>query len=290
MFQDGKRVREWSQTDVLPLSARLIPEFDRRQSIRDMFFKKPEAGESTQPPRRLETWSQTEDGPALARSFPDSSEPKEPRAAASSEVPIAIRETPAQSPQKPPQLKRLSRATDGSGRSTKRVRPAADSSRSKAKVSSGQRTLQGFFKPVVGGSGFAEKKSEEALRQDAPASSGLSAASIASRPDPQSMAPQETSETRGSNDGRRRAASAERVFDPIQAKESWSKLLGKRELPRCEHDEPCISLVTKKPGVNCGRSFYICPRPLGPSGEKEKGSEWRCGTFIWSSDWSGSTT
>ncbi|UPK90731.1 hypothetical protein LCI18_001666 [Fusarium solani-melongenae] len=67
--------------------------------------------------------------------------------------------------------------------------------------------------------------------------------------------------------------------------ESWSMLLGGRVVPRCEHNEPCISLVTKKPGVNCGRSFYICPRPLGPSGEKEKGSEWRCGTFIWSSDW-----
>jgi len=46
------------------------------------------------------------------------------------------------------------------------------------------------------------------------------------------------------------------VVDPIVAKESWSKLLGKRVIPRCEHNEPCISMVTKKPGVNCGRSFY----------------------------------
>ena len=45
----------------------------------------------------------------------------------------------------------------------------------------------------------------------------------------------------------------ERVFDPIESKESWSKLLGKRVVPRCEHNEPCISLVTKKPGVNCGK-------------------------------------
>ncbi|KAG7101251.1 hypothetical protein HYQ46_003218 [Verticillium longisporum] len=80
--------------------------------------------------------------------------------------------------------------------------------------------------------------------------------------------------------------SAETVFDPIQVKETWSKLqLGKRVVPKCEHEEPCISLLTKKPGVNCGRSFYICARPLGPSGEKEKGTQWRCGTFIWSSDW-----
>jgi len=34
-----------------------------------------------------------------------------------------------------------------------------------------------------------------------------------------------------------------------------------------------------------GRSFFICPRPLGPSGEKEKDTQWRCGTFMWCSDW-----
>ncbi len=77
------------------------------------------------------------------------------------------------------------------------------------------------------------------------------------------------------------------VIDPIVSKESWSKLLGKRVIPRCEHQEPCISLITKKPGANCGRSFYMCSRPLGPSGQKEKNSQWRCGTFIWSSDWTG---
>ncbi|KAK2075131.1 hypothetical protein P8C59_009283 [Phyllachora maydis] len=49
----------------------------------------------------------------------------------------------------------------------------------------------------------------------------------------------------------------------------------------------CVSLVTKKTGVNCGRSFYMCSRPLGPSGDKEIGTEFRCRTFIWSSDWSG---
>nr|QWT68618.1 APN2 [Ophiocordyceps robertsii] len=281
MFQDGKRARDWSQKDVLPLSARLIPEFDRRQSIRDMFFKKSEPGASAQPPLELETWSETEDRPAL----PDSSESTEPPTTANDELPIAIRETPIQGPQNPPQLKRSLRRTDDSSRSAKRAKPAANSSGGKVKASSGQRTLQGFFKPVVCSAGSAERQSEEAQRQDATAPP-----SVSSRPGPRNSAPQETSETLPLRDARQPAASPERVFDPVQAKESWSKLLGKRLLPRCEHDEPCISLVTKKPGVNCGRSFYICPRPLGPSGEKEKDSEWRCGTFIWSSDWNGSAT
>jgi AP endonuclease-2 len=55
--------------------------------------------------------------------------------------------------------------------------------------------------------------------------------------------------------------------------------------PKCEHDEPCKTMLTRKPGVNCGRSFWMCNRPLGPSGKQEKGTQWRCNTFIWASDW-----
>lgn len=76
------------------------------------------------------------------------------------------------------------------------------------------------------------------------------------------------------------------TIDPIVSKEDWTKLFTKKAVPRCDsHQEPCISLTTKKPGMNRGRAFWICPRPLGPSGEKEKGSQWRCPTFIWASDW-----
>lgn len=41
LFKDGVRQREWSAKDLLPMSAKLISEFDRRRSIRDMFAKKP---------------------------------------------------------------------------------------------------------------------------------------------------------------------------------------------------------------------------------------------------------
>lgn len=79
-------------------------------------------------------------------------------------------------------------------------------------------------------------------------------------------------------------------IDPVASKQDWSKLFTKKPPPTCEgHDEPCISLKTKKPGVNFGRSFWICPRPLGPSGNKEKGTTWRCSTFIWANDWDSST-
>jgi AP endonuclease-2 len=39
MFVNGERLEEWSTKSLLPTLAKLIPEFDRRRSIRDMFFK-----------------------------------------------------------------------------------------------------------------------------------------------------------------------------------------------------------------------------------------------------------
>lgn len=81
---------------------------------------------------------------------------------------------------------------------------------------------------------------------------------------------------------------AELVFDPIVSKESWQGLFRKKAAPLCEgHEEPCKSMLTKKKGENQGRSFWMCARPLGPSGQKEKNTQWRCGTFIWCSDWKG---
>jgi AP endonuclease-2 len=80
--------------------------------------------------------------------------------------------------------------------------------------------------------------------------------------------------------------------DPLASqeasKEGWTRLFSQKPPPRCEgHAEPCIILTTKKPGVNCGRQFWMCSRPIGPSGQKENGTQWRCSTFIWASDWKG---
>ena len=92
--------------------------------------------------------------------------------------------------------------------------------------------------------------------------------------------------TSPSPNGVRMCGDEELVHDPIESKESWMKLFTKPAAPRCEgHNEPCITLLTKKSGMNCGRSFWMCPRPIGPSGAKEKNTQWRCQTFIWCSDW-----
>ncbi|EGR50053.1 DNA lyase, partial [Trichoderma reesei QM6a] len=234
--RDGRRLREWHPKDVLPLSAKLIPEFDRRQSIRDMFTKKAGVRPSSYS-SSLGAGEPTPEGEPAGDS--------------------------ARSEQLESKTKTSHAADHGLGLSD-----ARHSARSNPLLAQGQTTLQGFFQPssakrvTKGRDGDATTTAS--ANTSAPFSCEQTTAAAAALP------------------------SDRLVFDPILAKESWSKLLGKRKLPRCEHNEPCISLVTKRPGVNCGMSFYICARPLGPSGEKERGSEWRCGTFIWSSDWNGS--
>ncbi|PFH58378.1 hypothetical protein XA68_13742 [Ophiocordyceps unilateralis] len=295
MFQDGKRVREWSQKDVLPLSAKLIPEFDRRQSIREMFSKVPASSASSQPKlqydsasrigeERSELCSSAASTGAMATTSPELD--IEAKTAAAAAGGCSDDELLARVRQQPSQLKRALGAAEAAGRASKRTKPASDSSGSKAKAGPGQKTLKGFFKPVASGTEALQKKNNEKKNNEKRRenSSGPCKPAVEQGTQKAGEAVTPLSEAAEATDA------SERVFDPIQAKESWSKLLGKRQVPRCEHNEPCISLVTKKAGVNCGRSFFICPRPLGPSGEKERDSEWRCGTFIWSSDWGGSSS
>ncbi|KAM0413565.1 hypothetical protein ACHAPT_013658 [Fusarium lateritium] len=288
MFRDGKRQHDWSSKDLLPLSAKLIPEFDRRQSIRDMFTKRTGPSLSRQD-------SPSTDAPASALGYENSNTPAvstEVEQSTGSQTSVASTTprldtlsiaNPSSQPWPQSSTKRPAETTTTtSTRSLKKSKTTTSSNDAKNKplLAPGQRTLQGFFKPKA-----------PAPLPDKPVRVGTSSTPAPTKKPTVSTKGRAT--TGGTFEDSKLAtdddeeSSSDRVFDPIEAKESWSKLLGKRVAPRCEHNEPCISLTTKKPGVNCGRSFYICPRPLGPSGEKEKGSEWRCGTFIWSSDWNG---
>ncbi|KAH6607330.1 family 1 AP (apurinic/apyrimidinic) endonuclease [Trichoderma cornu-damae] len=359
--RDGRRLRDWRPRDVLPSSARLIPEFDRRQSIRDMFAKRagarppgyssPLALQGVDASARLEEDS---GGANLAESASSSSLGLSDDAnghSAKSE-PLAT----GLGPEAPPRAKRAAGSIDRArspspkrnkdkgldgGASTSLGAVGRRNVKSSSAVAKSQKTLKGFFfrpssakrMPEGGGSDVgsdvgadvsADVSANAGANSDAlfscaqqqqttkpteptegpPPSSHqtLLAATIAHLPlgsvddDWPATCPGSASPMEPAPESSPNPAGTDKVFDPIQAKESWSRLLGRRMLPRCEHNEPCISLVTKKPGVNCagkltfatGRSFYICARPLGPSGEKEKDSEWRCGTFIWSSDWNGS--
>ncbi|KAM0458041.1 hypothetical protein ACHAO4_002762 [Trichoderma viride] len=301
--RDGQRLRQWHSKDVLPLSAKLIPEFDRRQSIRDMFTKSAGAKLSSFPPSPASESAQAQDsssrvGSAHLDQAGEMSNCAEYRLgmsdASDSSKSKPLTESRSEAP---PRAKRAAGFVDplSDGGTLKRskksngamsVNPSLTgekNARSTTTVSTkGQKTLQGFFKPV---SSLAVNRTAGKTGSDLDANANRKANTNAPSPYLQqtmtlptellshhpSSAPSSQLETNDDADWSGKSPGSEsqakqnlrsinlqtetnQIFDPVQAKESWSKLLGRRVLPRCEHNEPCISLVTKKPGVNCGAS------------------------------------
>ena len=263
MFKDGKRLREWSAKDLLPTSAKLIPEFDRRRNIRDMFFKKPAAPPSTkssasnadkqESPAQVDSASLSTDLDISSQSQSSSlAEPKPP-------VNAAIKSTnPAVLAQKNAMPKRQAEATASTSRPQKKNK-AALSRESSAKSGPGlaQSSLRGFFKPRTPDIDANNKETDGAAEETDPTGGST----------PQRKKDAGTTPLASDVEGRfpgdngaetARDPSGGRVFDPIESKASWSKLLGKRVVPRCEHGEDCQTMVTKKAGINCGECVFFC--------------------------------
>ncbi|KAF1966917.1 DNase I-like protein [Bimuria novae-zelandiae CBS 107.79] len=251
-FKAGTRLREFDPAqDIVPLSGRLLPEFDKRRSIKEMFSK------ITVPIRAPSALSRTSSSiPEQPTEHPNTiTSPDKPR---TRDDPHSDEKLPRDSVAKRPASTAL------------RPRDVKKSKTSAATSPKGQQSLKGFFapkpkSPIEPRSGDASHAA--VLTMEPPRKLSTSTADV--------EAP--TSEL------------VQQARDPEASKQSWDKLFSKKPPPRCEsHNEPCISLTTKKTGINCGRQFWICSRPLGPSGQKENGTEWRCGTFIWASDWNAS--
>lgn len=257
-FKNGERIREYSSKDLPRLSGRLLPEFSNRQSIRDMFSRRPTATQnppSTSPSNSL---TQQDQSPSDAGNNSTSKSPKRKQNSSSATRP-------------PP----------------KRMRPELKHTPSSE---SGQSTIQKYF-----GAKSTRVTTTKEVQDPTPTPSvseftaTVPSSGESCNPDMQSQSVADASaRTLGSPETQDNLDGSMEVNDPVANKESWSKLFRKKRPPNCEgHDEACISYVTKKPGINHGRSFWLCARPLGPSGQKEVGTNWRCSTFIWSSDWNG---
>ncbi|KAK4168583.1 Endonuclease/exonuclease/phosphatase [Cladorrhinum sp. PSN259] len=291
MFKNGERQRDWTAKDLLPTSAKLIPEFDRRRSIKDMFFKKTTVAPKQSPPQSQSTTTQSFS--VNSNTSIINSPSKEESASAlqtliqSGSVPSSFNSTAASSPRKSSVSKRPAESLSTSNRPQKKGKATLTREASKSGAAGGQSSLKGFFKPknpAAPSIGVTDAKEAEKTSRGADGKGtnksheqGVTSNALAD------VAGEDVSEESLQTIGE----SSEKVHDPIVAKESWLKILGKRVIPKCEHGEDCQSLVTKKPGINCGRSFFVCARPTGPSGGKEKNTEFRCSTFIWSSDWNG---
>ncbi|KAH6992636.1 Endonuclease/exonuclease/phosphatase [Fusarium venenatum] len=259
MFQGERRLRDWNTKDLLPLSAKLMPEFDRRQSIRDMFTKKATSAAPPQEPANPGAAAKSlMDGDGSAEEFKETSDAaSEPQA--STPLTLKLGETPGPTKQSvsPLNAKRPGYATSTTSRPLKKSKSSIGAKDPKSKVAPGQRTLQGFFKPKAPAAQHDRLGRVEASSIPSPtkkptvSTRGITSPQQTNTPEAMFT---ERSPLRVSHRGNG-PDSPDRVFDPIEAKESWSKLLGKRVAPRCEHDEPCISLTTKKSGVNCGTSY-----------------------------------
>lgn len=311
MFSEGQRQREYSTKDILPMSGKLIPEFDGRRSIRDMFTHRPSVQQlaSNETPSTMSAAGSLAPNAETAEVEDQPTTPAPPATGASSSpktsstVSSAVKKRPLSEASS---VKLLKRSKSGS------------TAVALAASSKGQQSLKGFFKPkastsngtVLGGTHeggqlpTANSKVEPVTRTLLPAAeilqtftgntvrlqppasdSTLTTSRAAQTPKTGAHGTQPTTASPSPSNNTPANASSP-IHDPIVSKESWSKLFTKPVAPRCEgHDEPCIMLLTKKSGMNCGRSFWMCPRPLGPSGAKERGTQWRCQTFIWCSDW-----
>ncbi|KAL4980559.1 Endonuclease/exonuclease/phosphatase [Aspergillus desertorum] len=274
VFKNGERQQNYTTKFLLPLSGRLIPEFDRRRNIKDMFMRKPcQLSPKLSSPQNPTPSTSTEESSMTATTAMNSPNPS------NNDAPLVVSDA---GPQKGIVRKRTVRTENPP------VKRSKSASSQTVAPTVGQSTLKGFFKPkstpVIetedsrflkdGGLRFAEhstSRSQQGITRQ------TFEATLYSDKAPTQMTPAPPKEDTG-------------FIDPIASKQDWSKLFTKKPPPKCgEHDEVCISLKTKKPGPNFGRTFWICPRPLGPSGNKEKGTEWRCSTFIWANDWDPST-
>ncbi|GAA5922733.1 DNA-(apurinic or apyrimidinic site) lyase APN2 [Sporobolomyces koalae] len=72
-----------------------------------------------------------------------------------------------------------------------------------------------------------------------------------------------------------------------QAASVWQNVFATKSAPLCEgHKEPTKMWTVNKPGINKGRKFYLCARPVGPGYDKGQAKinvnpEFRCDHFEW---------
>jgi AP endonuclease-2 len=260
MFREGKRLREYNPAiDLLPISGKLLPEFDKRRNIRDMFTKTP-----------TPFWAKaTEQDASPSQNSIDLSQ----STAGSQSSPVKSNTTTTVSSQpskstSPVKLPMKRPQSNSPAAKTLKRRKSSLTSTATSQTKS-QRSLRGFFAP----------KTSDPVLSPTTTTTGTNTPSVDSLLSSPTAAPPRNLPPLD-------AASADPQASSQASKASWATLFTRKPPPRCEdHAEPCISLTTKKPGVNCGRKFWMCPRPIGPSGAKEKGTQWRCATFIWGSDW-----
>lgn len=264
-FKNGQRLKEYDPRDLPSFSARLLPEFDRRRSIRDMFKRQSSSAsllnETPMPPENgssntsITTTDKTLDNsgsfhtlspPAghagRKRKIPNQvASPINKRVRPMSILQPTLRDTKGQQ-----SLKTFFQPKQMSQPKSSGTSPAQRMAQTAPLTAFADPSIHMTTCPTNHGSGIASK-SQSGFQPLGPTQAvEKSMASLPASPGEGVLASPSEPQT---------------VFDPIVSKEEWTKLFTKPQAPLCEgHEEPCITLETKKKGFNCGRSFWMCSR------------------------------
>lgn len=294
-FQDGDRIREYESRSSPAFSAKLLPEFTKRQNIKDMFSRKPtlrptaSAIPADEPSNLVIKSSQTEtDHRNAGASF--AAQADTGTSAISSQATISSKATT--SPVGSPKRKRP--ASDTSVATSLKRQKSSSNTPAVSNANKGQQSLKGFFRSTAPDSDKTTKSEAHEstkgqgegsiagkckslwcipvsiAKDDSPALSPnreeLTPSTMPQRLEKAKSSIEQPPEPPPPPDAPSESpASSQDVVDPTVSKESWSKLFTKPCAPRCEsHDEPCKMMKTKKTGFNCGREFWMCARYVRP--------------------------
>ncbi|KAK0253679.1 hypothetical protein B0A54_14285 [Friedmanniomyces endolithicus] len=291
VFQNGARIKDWKLLDVPAFSGKRLPEFDKRRSIKSMF-----AAPSLRQPSSS----------ALQSSIKPLSPVKQEAVA---ERAIAGHDSP--------RLSSTASESNGTSASPALKRKASVSAKPKpskrqksdtpALAAKGQQSMKGFLSRGKANAtelptrtaGEDQQTKQRFTTPEPPATPTASAPSLTDpiptveqhplpTTAPLSAPASPTPSTLSAFTDASPSSFSAHAASISATQRTWSTLFSRPIAPLCEgHTEPCKPMQTKKKGSNQGRNFWMCARPLGPSGGREKGTQWRCGTFVWGSEWQG---
>ncbi|KAF3917274.1 hypothetical protein AA313_de0204689 [Arthrobotrys entomopaga] len=224
------------------MSARLIPQFSGRRSIKDMFQTKTPSTSMAKPTisdtiTQLIVDSNKKGGTMQETAFEDttSSSSRISKRALDSQSTFDVLEVPGISSQPSPKKTKIT----GIGSSGRR-----NNSNSTVVGNGSQQSLKSFFQPKISKVAQSESSKPNEVTPDNDTPSTASSRARDTSPLDQDVISKE-----------------EKFIDPFETRDSWNKLFTKRPAPLCDgHNEPAKMMQTKKPGVNNGRSFWMCAR------------------------------
>ncbi|KAL8643097.1 MAG: hypothetical protein Q9228_000277 [Teloschistes exilis] len=276
MFVNGQRQRDYSAKDMLPMSGKLIPEFDGRRSIKDMFSRKSSLPTSHTPVSTLKN------NLAVTESLQSVEESSTMQSSQADRPPPGSNNGSVGKGSILPSIKKRPLADSPTGKVLKRSKSRSTASATSL-AAGGQQSLKGFFQST-GTTRDAPPTSAlvpvTAFQKDDAINDVIEAASdsipgnmesplrnyeaelpLSTNPTPPIISQtKEHVESKPCQSSPLKhgtvAQDAETIHDPVQSKESWSKLFTKPAAPRCEgHEEPCKTMLTKKSGMNCGSDW-----------------------------------